>query len=45
MKGFFKNGESAIEDGWILTGDIGEVNENGSIKIIDRAPNIFKIQE
>lgn len=45
MKTFFKNAESGIENEWIMTGDIGEVNENGSIKFIERASNIFKIKE
>lgn len=45
--GYFKNEEKtkeAIEpDGWVCSGDIVEVAENGAIKIIDRAKNIFKL--
>jgi long-chain acyl-CoA synthetase len=45
MKAFFKNADTGIENEWLCTGDIGEVNENGSIKFIDRASSIFKIKE
>lgn len=34
-----------MENDWILTGDIGQFNENGSIQIIDRIINVVKIKE
>lgn len=47
FKGYFKNpektAEAITEDGWISTGDVAIINPNGSIKIVDRAKNIFKL--
>ena len=47
FQGYFKNvkeTEAAIDkDGFIHTGDIGQVHVNGSIKIIDRVKHIFKL--
>ncbi|ETB61926.1 hypothetical protein YYC_01703 [Plasmodium yoelii 17X] len=50
MVGYFRDEEltkkSFDEDGFFLTGDIVEVNENNRyIKIIDRAKNIFKLSQ
>ena len=45
-KGYYKDEEKtreAFHDGWFLTGDVGQVNADGSLKIIDRAKNIFKM--
>jgi len=46
MTGYFKNPqktEEAFHDGWLLSGDVGVINANGSVNIIDRAKNIFKL--
>lgn len=52
MTGYFKNPEKTAEafegppeDGWLRTGDVVKVFPNGSIKIVDRAKNIFKLSQ
>ncbi len=47
FKKYFRNTEKTKEafvNGWFLSGDVGMVLPNGSMKIIDRCKNIFKTQ-
>ncbi|CAI9772654.1 unnamed protein product [Fraxinus pennsylvanica] len=48
FSGFFKREDLTNEvliNGWFHTGDIGEWQPNGSLKIIDRKKNIFKLSQ
>jgi len=48
MKGYFANEEKtaeAMHGEWLLSGDVAVVFPNGSIKIVDRAKNIFKLSQ
>ena len=48
FQGYFKNEEKnkeAMVDGWLLSGDVGIILPNGSVKVIDRAKNIFKLAQ
>lgn len=48
MKEYFDNPEETAKaitpDGWFKTGDIGEFDANGHLKIIDRVKNLVKMQ-
>lgn len=48
MTEYFDNPEETkkalTEDGWFKTGDIGEFDSNGHLKVIDRVKNLVKMQ-
>ncbi|ORZ34873.1 hypothetical protein BCR44DRAFT_1136794 [Catenaria anguillulae PL171] len=35
--------EAFTEDGWLMTGDIGQFNANGTLSVIDRKKNLIKL--
>jgi len=40
-----KTAEAFDEEGWFCSRDVGVIYPNGSVKIIDRAKNIFKLSQ
>ena len=48
VKEYYENPEETkkafTHDGWFRTGDVGEFDKNGHIKVIDRVKNLVKLQ-
>ncbi|KAJ2892146.1 medium-chain fatty acid-CoA ligase faa2, partial [Coemansia aciculifera] len=48
FKGYYKDAEktrAAMDGDWLITGDIGQFEEDGNLKIIDRRKNILKLAQ
>ncbi|KAJ1949340.1 hypothetical protein FBU59_001187 [Linderina macrospora] len=48
MSGYYNNPELTLEtikDGWLHSGDIAQFNSDGTVSIIDRSKDIFKLAQ
>ena len=46
--GYFRNKElteEILKDGWLHTGDIGQILSGNQLKLIDRKKNLFKLSQ
>lgn len=47
MKGYWRNPEATaavLRDGWLLTGDIGRIEPDGSLVLVDRKKEMIKVK-
>ena len=46
MKAYFKEQRTPLDaEGWLHTGDVGEMLPNGNLRIIDRVNSVYKLSQ